>query len=160
MIRIKIRVIRHVYCWIGGLIYYPIQGSGGAKHDGDPLTIDDNVDLVTGELFDTELGRKSSACSSILYMYQATSLVARKIVVNYMLFRRLLLPIGEVNKLVARPWKCSFTGDIYIEFPNKANVYVCQNIIHVEVESWPVVAKKCSLPYKVISGISVPIFYR
>ena len=84
------------------------------------------MDLVTGELLDPELGRKSRAFSSIPYMYQATTLVAKKIVVNYTLFRRALLPPVEVNKLVARAWECSYTGDAQIEFPDKANVYVCR----------------------------------
>lgn len=47
-----------------------------------------------------ELGKKSRAFSSIPYRYQATTLGARKIVANYTLFRRALLPPGEVNKLV------------------------------------------------------------
>ena len=93
------------------------------------------MDPVTGELLDPELGRKSRAFSSISYMYQATTLGARKIVVNYMLFRRALLPSGEVNKLVTRACECSYQGDAQIEFPDKANVYVCRNIIHVALES-------------------------
>ena len=54
---------------------------------------------------------------------------------NYTLFRRALLPLGEVNKLVARAWERAYTGDAQIEFLDKANVYVCRNIIHVELES-------------------------
>ena len=93
------------------------------------------MDPVTGELLDPELGRNSRAFSSILYIYQAPTLVARKIVANYTLFRRALLPPGEVNKLVARAWQRSYKGDAQIDFPDKANVYVCRNIIHVALES-------------------------
>ena len=66
------------------------------------MTVVQNVDPVTGELLDPELGRKSRAFSSIPYKYQATMLVARKIVANYTLVRKALLPPGEVNKLVSR----------------------------------------------------------
>ena len=60
------------------------------------------MDLVIGKLLDLELGRKRRAFSSIPYIYQTTTLEAKKIVVNYTLFRRALLLTGEVNKLGAR----------------------------------------------------------
>ena len=84
------------------------------------------MDPVTGKLLAPELGRKSRAFSNIRYMYQATTLGARKIMVNYTLLKRALLPPGEVNKLVTRAWECSYIGDVQIEFPDKANVYVYQ----------------------------------
>ena len=93
------------------------------------------MDLVTGELLDPELGRNSRAFSRVPYIYQATTLEVRKIVANYTLFRRALLPPGEVNKLVARAWERAYTGDVQIEFPDKGNIYVCQNIIYVALES-------------------------
>ena len=66
------------------------------------MTVDENVDPVTGELLDSELSRKSRAFSSIPYEHQATTQGAREIVANYTLFRKALLPPGEVNKLVFR----------------------------------------------------------
>ena len=77
-------------------------GSRGTKKDGDLLTVNYNVDSVTDKLLDPESGRKSRPFSNILYMYSATTSGARKITVNYILFRRVLLPIKEVNKLVPR----------------------------------------------------------
>ena len=91
------------------------------------MTVDENVDTVTGELLDPELGRKSRAFSSIPYKHQVTTLGARKIVANYTLFRKALLPPGEVNKLVSRAWEHAYTGDPQIEFPDKAMVYVWRN---------------------------------
>ena len=91
------------------------------------MTVDENVDPVTGELLNPELGTKSRAFSSILYKYQATTLEARKIVANYTLFRKALLPPGEVNKLVSRAWQHAYTGDAQIDFLDKAMVYVCRN---------------------------------
>ena len=67
------------------------------------MTVDENVDPVTGELLDPELGRKSRAFSGIPYKYQANMLGARKIAANYTLFRKALQPPGEVNKLVSKP---------------------------------------------------------
>ena len=60
---------------------------------------------------------------------------ARKIVANYSLFRKALLPPGEVNKLVSRAWQHAYTGDAQIEFPDKAMVYVCRNCHLVALES-------------------------
>ena len=91
------------------------------------MTVNENVDPITGELLDSELGKKSRAFSGIPYKYQATTLGARKIVANYTLFRKALLPPGEVNKLVSRAWEHAYTGDAQIEFPDKAMVYVCRN---------------------------------
>ena len=54
---------------------------------------------------------------------------------NYTLFRRALLTTGEVNKLIARAYECFYTRNVQIEFYDKANVYVCQNIIYVVLES-------------------------
>ena len=91
------------------------------------MTADENVDLVTGELLDPELCRKSRTFSSIPYKYQATTLGARKIVANYTLFKKALPPPREVNKLVSRAWEHVYHGDTQIEFPDKAMVYVCRN---------------------------------
>ena len=85
--------------------------------------MDENVDPVTGELLDPKLESKSRAFSSIPYKYQGITLGARKIVANYTLFRRALLPPGDVNKLIARSWERSYTDDAQLEeadVPDKA----------------------------------------
>ena len=94
--------------------------------DREPLTVDENVDPITGELLDPKLDTKSREFSSILYQFQGITLEAKKIVTNYTLFRRALLPLGDVNKLVVRAWNHSYTGKVQVAFPDKAITYVCE----------------------------------
>ena len=92
-----------------------MSGNGTADEGRDPLSVEKNVDPVTGELLDPKPGSKSRAFSSIPFKYQGITLGARKIMSNYNLFRRALLPLVEVKKLIARAWECSYTGDAQLE---------------------------------------------
>ena len=82
---------------------------------------------------------------------------------NYTLFRRALLPPGDVNKLIARSWERSYTGDAQLEeadVPDKAFSYVYLQDPTCGVGMLTEAVEKHPLPHKITSGKPVPRLHR